>query len=306
MCRVWGVSYGPKGPEGEPTGPVELAQSMFPNLVHLGPDAWGWMSFSAEQGIEVNKHVGRCDTPKAARAMKGIDPDALWVVGHTRKATHGDPANLLNDHPIRHGNIVGVHNGVIRNYREILKITGRDKEGTEVDSEAIFAAVHRWGNVEGLRRVQGDMVACYVDLRKPRTLQLARSSGRTVFVSRTPNGSLLFASEEQALERSGWEITEPSPVSKDRLLYIRRGEITKRRTYRFDWRKSVARPTPTRASSLFNEGGSEDPGPAVRALREGRVPGHIKPEVDLDEVQRMAERALASRKFLAAKHAHHN
>lgn len=236
MCRILGCSYGPDGPGVEDWTPSELAQIMFPALVGQGPHAYGWMAWNGGPNVNVFKAAGRCDTKKALATMD-IRPDAKWFVGHTRWATHGSPENLLNNHPIRHGQIVGVHNGVIRNYRDILAETGRWDDAAEVDSESIFAAVNKWGRKPGLSRIQGDMVTVWCDLRKMDTLFIAKTHGRPLVLARTKTGALLWASEEQALEATGIDLYDFTELGNDRMLEIHEGRIVRRTQLKVSSRK---------------------------------------------------------------------
>jgi predicted glutamine amidotransferase len=204
---------------------------MFPALVERGPDAWGWMAWNGTE-VLADKHRGRSDSRGARALMANIDPNSRWLVGHTRRATHGSPRDPLNNHPIRHRNIVGVHNGMIRNYNGILRVTGRDDPRAEVDSEAVFAAVYRWGARNGLRAIDGSVVAAFTNWRHaPETLMLARSHSRPIAMAWTPAGSLVFASEEGALDSLGWNLSDYTTMLTHRLLYVREGKITKRVDY---------------------------------------------------------------------------
>lgn len=58
-------------------------------------------------------------------------------LGHCRAGTTGDKEDNENNHPIKIGNLVGIHNGVIKNHDEIFKKLGCKRDG-KVDSEAIF------------------------------------------------------------------------------------------------------------------------------------------------------------------------
>jgi hypothetical protein len=62
---------------------------------------------------------------------------AKVFIGHCRKGTVGDKEDNVNNHPIKVGNIVGVHNGVINNSDEIFKHLDCKRDG-RVDSESIF------------------------------------------------------------------------------------------------------------------------------------------------------------------------
>lgn len=242
ICGIWGISYGPLGPDGEEWTASEFAEILFPAVVHRGPHAYGWMSFNPADGITIEKHIGRADTKKALATMR-LDHQAKWVVGHVRYATHGDPKNLNNNHPLVHGSIVGVHNGVLRNYASILRETGREKDNTQVDSEAIFAAVHKWGMRGGLARIQGDMVTVFANTAHPDVLRIARSHGRPLVYATTPNGSLIFASECAVIEATGIDlIGGQTPyydlTGRNRMLTVRQGRITERTQYRSDSWKS--------------------------------------------------------------------
>ena len=58
-------------------------------------------------------------------------------LGHCRAGTNGDKEDNENNHPIKIGNLVGIHNGQIRNHDIIFEKLGCKRDG-EVDSESIF------------------------------------------------------------------------------------------------------------------------------------------------------------------------
>jgi glucosamine 6-phosphate synthetase-like amidotransferase/phosphosugar isomerase protein len=64
-----------------------------------------------------------------------ITEETVGVVGHARWATQGSPKNNANNHPLVAGPIIGVHNGVVANYQELVQQVGAT---AQVDSEVIF------------------------------------------------------------------------------------------------------------------------------------------------------------------------
>ena len=121
---------------------------------------------------------------------------------HVRDYTKGHPTIEANNHPIRHGSVVGIHNGIILNDEEIFARYGFERAEPEmtVDSEAIFAlAEHAEGSPEALEELTGAMATAWFDERLPSTLFLARAVGRPLWIG-TAGKELFFASTRDALE----------------------------------------------------------------------------------------------------------
>ena len=72
--------------------------------------------------------------------------DATKLLVHVRDYTKGHPSFESNNHPIRHGSVVGIHNGIIKNDDELF-VRARESSGPApemtVDSEIIFALAER-------------------------------------------------------------------------------------------------------------------------------------------------------------------
>jgi hypothetical protein len=205
---------------------------MFPAIVHRGPHAFGWMSYNPANGITVEKFEGRVsDRDNIAKVQ--LDDECRWFVGHVRFATHGSPKYHGNNHPLIHGSIVGVHNGVLSDWEPILAATGREDDKTEVDSEAIFAAVNKWGIKAGLARIHGNMVTVFARTNHPQVLHIARSHGRPLVYCMTPAGSLVFASECCVIDECRIEHDEYVEMTGvNRRLEVEAGVIKVREQYR--------------------------------------------------------------------------
>ena len=163
-----------------------------------------------------------------------------------RDFTKGHPDIEANNHPIRHGSVVGVHNGVLANDDELLARYGieRHEPGMTVDSEAIFALMElRRNDSRALSELRGTMAAAWLDERDPETLFLARGVARPLWIGRTRT-DLFFASTRRALT-----IVEAllrfgsTPASREgRLLASSAGGVVGERRFRADRRYREAEP----------------------------------------------------------------
>lgn len=73
---------------------------------------------------------------------------AKMAIGHCRKPSTGgaaSPDDNKNNHPIKVGDIVGVHNGTLQNHEKIFTNLDCGRDG-KVDSEAIFRLLHHYTN----------------------------------------------------------------------------------------------------------------------------------------------------------------
>ena len=53
-----------------------------------------------------------------------IPVDAIEALVHVRDYTKGHPSIAANNHPVRHGAVVGIHNGIIANDDELFERHG--------------------------------------------------------------------------------------------------------------------------------------------------------------------------------------
>ena len=106
---------------------------------------------------------------------------AHQLLAHVRDYTKGHPSLTANNHPIRHGAVVGVHNGIIGNDDELFAqhAISRAEPGMTVDSEIIFALAERsrGRTSEVLEQLDGTMATAWLDEERPELL-LARGLRR--------------------------------------------------------------------------------------------------------------------------------
>jgi glucosamine 6-phosphate synthetase-like amidotransferase/phosphosugar isomerase protein len=176
------------------------AQALLAGIAERGADAVGYgYRALGDQFTTVVKQR----TP-ASRLLERISvPDAATqLLVHVRDYTKGHPSISANNHPVRHGSVVGIHNGIIANDDELLERhdCSRAEPRMTVDSEAIFAlAAHSRNHPRALEELHGSMAAAWFDEREPDVLFAARGIGRPLWIGRG-KAEHFFASTKFALE----------------------------------------------------------------------------------------------------------
>jgi glucosamine 6-phosphate synthetase-like amidotransferase/phosphosugar isomerase protein len=131
MCGVFGfVANGDRGPS------LKMLRLLAKETQSRGRHAFGLAYVNHDDETvrtwkapgDADQHLAQLDEVANARI----------VIGHCRWATHGSPDDNGNNHPheIRKSGGWLVHNGVVRNYREIVKACGA-RMRTECDSESL-------------------------------------------------------------------------------------------------------------------------------------------------------------------------
>ena len=250
MCGIAGFSLG----AGSEVNRTLAAQALLAGIAERGADAVGY-AYRTEAGMTVHKQQ---TGPSALFDSIALPQSASEALVHVRDYTKGHPTILANNHPIRHGRVVGIHNGIIANDDDLFARHGLPREEPEmtVDSEAIFALVDAHGtSPETLEQLVGAMAAAWVDEREPGVLHLARGIGRPLWIARGRHEAL-FGSTRSALEvveRVLRTTFLKSQLEEGRLLTLANGTVVEERRW-----------SPDRS---FCEDG---PLPAVRAPHEGR------------------------------------
>src|SRR5437763_14914414 len=116
-----------------------------------------------------------------------VPAHATELLVHVRDYTKGHPSIPANNHPVRHGPVVGIHNGIILNDDELLAdfSCARAEPRMTVDSEAIFAlAAHSENDPRALEALTGAMATAWLDQREPGVVVAARGVGRPLWLGR--------------------------------------------------------------------------------------------------------------------------
>jgi len=212
------------------------AQALLAGIAERGADAVGYAHRGAGPQVTIHKQQS------GATALLGdieLPDDATDVLVHVRDYTKGHPTIQANNHPIRHGSVVGIHNGIIVNDEEIFARYGLEHAEPEmtVDSEAIFALMDATRSYHAsLEELRGAMATAWIDERAPSGMHLARGVARPLWIGRARR-ELFFASTKSALEvveRSLRLTLRKREVSEGRLLQIEQGRILAETRFRLD------------------------------------------------------------------------
>ena len=165
MCGIAGYSLSPESSVKR----TLAAQALLAGIAERGADAVGYAHRGSSSSVTVHKR--RSGASELLDEVH-VPPAATQVLVHVRDYTKGHPTIEANNHPIRHGSVVGIHNGIIVNDEEIFAHYAFEREHPEmtVDSEAIFAlAEHAQGSPEALEELHGAMATAWLDERVPST-----------------------------------------------------------------------------------------------------------------------------------------
>jgi glucosamine 6-phosphate synthetase-like amidotransferase/phosphosugar isomerase protein len=228
------------------------AQALLAAIAERGADAVGYAHRGPDTAVTVHKQR----TGASALLDRIAVPDeTTQTLIHVRDYTKGHPTIEANNHPVRHGAVVGIHNGIIHNDEEIFAAHGFVRSAPEmtVDSASIFALAEDSGNdAQALEELRGSMATAWIDERRPDTIFVARGVGRPLWIGVGAHETF-FASTEHALdvlaEYTGIRL-RTHEVAEGTLLALEHGKVTKTSRFR-----------PDRAFE-------ENPLPAVRAPAE--------------------------------------
>jgi glucosamine 6-phosphate synthetase-like amidotransferase/phosphosugar isomerase protein len=196
MCGIAGYSLRSRSRVGR----TLAAQALLAAIAERGADAVGYAYRGPDDTYAT---VVKQRTPASELLERvSVPAEANQLLVHVRDYTKGHPSIAANNHPVRHGPVVGIHNGIITNDDELLAphSCARAEPRMTVDSEAIFAvAAHSPNDPHALDCLRGAMAASWLDERVPGVVFLARGSGRPLWVGDGGDG-VFFASTKVALE----------------------------------------------------------------------------------------------------------
>ena len=213
------------------------AQALLAAIAERGADAVGY-AYRAPKAPYATVVKQRTPASKLLERVS-VPAEANHLLVHVRDYTKGHPSINANNHPVRHGPVIGIHNGIITNDDELLAphSCARAEPRMTVDSEAIFAiAAHSQNDPRALEHLRGAMATAWVDEREPGVGFLARGMGRPMWVGEGRDG-VLFASTKLALEVAESYLRLKllkREVSEGLWLALAGGKVVERRRFRPD------------------------------------------------------------------------
>jgi glucosamine 6-phosphate synthetase-like amidotransferase/phosphosugar isomerase protein len=223
------------------------AQALLAGIAERGADAVGYAYRPNGDGYST---VVKQRTP-ASRLLERIhiSDEAVQVLIHVRDYTKGHPSIAANNHPVRHGPVVGIHNGIIVNDDEILENfeCARAEPRMSVDSEAILAlAAHSCADAHAFDELRGSMATAWFDEREPDLLYVARGAHRPLWVGLN-NDAFVFASTKHAvevLEHYAHLRLRKREVREGTFFTVRDGKVVAEERFRPDHEFVEAEPLP--------------------------------------------------------------
>ncbi len=213
MCGLAGYARHPDGKDADVAALIGL--DLLVAMERRGAHATGIAVFGADDAFicksAVPARVALESAPWKA-ALEKIDAKTTIFLGHTRHSTH--PTNTRLDeaaHPFHIGDVVGAHNGVIQNWRDVWNEVGNKNQPVwMVDSQAAFGALDAIKDpVKALDLLDGYWALSWV---KGDHLFFARTQGwgSPVAVAYVPSMQTLYWSSlmdplEQILRKAGLE-----------------------------------------------------------------------------------------------------
>jgi len=250
LCGIAGYSLS----DSSRVDPTLAIQILMAAISERGSDAAGYCYRGPDVALAIHKQ--RSGASGLLDSIR-VPAKSRQALVHVRDYTKGHPSLDANNHPIRHGAVVGIHNGIIRNDEEIFARHGFERAAPRmtVDSEAIFALMEEArSSAKALDELHGSMASAWMDEREPEVVYIARGMGRPLWLGEGRN-ELFFASTKAALElvESYANVSLKSrELGEGTLLSVRDGRLAATQAFRPDM--------------TF----SEEPLPAVRAPEEHR------------------------------------
>jgi len=163
------------------------------------------------------------------KIWRGNEQPVKTYLGHCRKTSIGSSVDNNNNHPIKIGNIVGVHNGTLTNHEVIFQRLGCKRDG-DVDSEAIVRLLNFYSKkgsipftVEMLKevclRLQGTYSVVAYNADSPNQMVTFRDGKPAVVALIRSLNLLLVASEDNYIKQALYRYNKHTKLYRPRIKF---------------------------------------------------------------------------------------
>lgn len=222
MCGIYGILF-LKNKNIKSDTVKDILKKLMRQSQARGQHATG-LSFAKKNRFITYKHnvsahdflsLSNIDNVFNSGIGQSIEKFPYSIIGHTRYKTKGTPENPDNNHPIKCGNIIGVHNGNITNDDDIFRwldtINKKKTRIGQVDSEAIFSSINYIAEknktayahseapvIEAIQdtvpHLSGSFACAMQDIENPKTVWLFRRQNPIEMLYFKREGMVIFAS----------------------------------------------------------------------------------------------------------------
>lgn len=249
MCGIIGVlRFGELGNVINRESAIFLGVNLLEITENRGKDATGVVSlfddgniFGQKMGTNATEFISRfggkeSDFDAYTTVLRQYKSSMRVMIGHCRKKSVGGAFDNVNNHPIKTGNIVGVHNGTLTNHEVIFKNLKCKRDG-DVDSEAIFRLLEHFTNdckepftldilQETTKRLNGTFSILAINANNPNQVVSARDTRPAEYCLIKPLGIVLIASEKKFFESVLWKYNQMSRLFNiDKFVKLKASDL---------------------------------------------------------------------------------
>jgi hypothetical protein len=247
MCGIIGVlRFGELGDKSKRESAIFFGTTLLELTEPRGKDATGvvttfdnGMFMGQKMGISATKFIARFggdqgDFDAYIKVARDYEVGLRTIIGHCRKKSVGGAFDNVNNHPIKAGNIIGVHNGTLTNHEQIFENLKCNRDG-DVDSEAIMRLFEYYTHgckepftidmiMEVAARLNGSFSTLVVNTNNPNQVVSMRDTRPAEYCLIKPLGIVLIASEKKFFDHAIWQYNKSATLFGHKAYQTLRGK----------------------------------------------------------------------------------
>lgn len=194
MCGIIGFS----GKDKQNYNIEKLKLLLYSNSIERkSTDSTGFYFKGIKDNIPVKSIINAKDFIGNNNIFKLLEPSSMFI-GHVRSKSVGNNT-IVNAHPYKIGNIIGVHNGTITNIESISNKYANEYYGNKTDSYNLFNSLYIFHKTNPLSKIIGGTAVLFTDTMEEDTLYVYRNEDRDLFYTVVEEG-MYISSEKNSLK----------------------------------------------------------------------------------------------------------